>query len=136
MQARRKGRETALQILFQMDAAESSSDMAIRLFKRHLLESEEGLQFATELVQAFSGAQEKIDEQIRTASHHWRLERMGRVDRNILRLAIAELMFMEDIPKRVTLNEAVELAKRYGSDGSPSFINGVLDRIAGELGKE
>ena len=69
-------------------------------------------------------------------SQHWRLERMGKVDRNILRLATRELIALADVPRRVTLNEAVELAKRYGSEGSAGFVNGILDRIAADLGKD
>lgn len=136
MRGRRKGREAALQILFQMDASGVDANRAMRLYERHLKQSEEGLDFAKNLVEGYAASESAIDEKIRTASHHWRLERMARVDRNILRLGIAELMCMDEIPKRVTLNEAVELAKRYGSEGSPAFVNGVLDRIASELEKE
>lgn len=136
MHGRRKGREAALQILFQMDASDVDAERAIKLYQRYLKQSEEGLDFAKELVLCYSAAKVEVDEKIRVASHHWRLERMGRVDRNILRLGIAELMKKSEIPKRVTLNEAVELAKRYGSEGSPAFVNGVLDRIATELGKD
>ncbi len=136
MHGRRKGREAALQILFQMDAADIDAERAFKLYRRYLKQSEEGLDFARELVVGYADAKDAVDEKIRVASHHWRLERMGRVDRNILRLGITELMLRGEIPKRVTLNEAVELAKRYGSEGSPAFVNGVLDRIATELGKD
>jgi N utilization substance protein B len=79
---------------------------------------------------------EVIDEAIRAVSQNWRLERMAYVDRNIIRLAVYELLMLSDIPRNVTLNEAVELAKLFGDESSPSFINGVLDRIAFNLGKE
>jgi N utilization substance protein B len=91
--------------------------------------------FADQLVVGCAKVQDQLDAKIRGVSKHWRLERMARVDRNIIRLATYELMFQGDIPRRVTLNEAVELAKRFGNEESPAFVNGVLDRIADELGK-
>ncbi len=136
MGARRKGREIALQVLYQMDAADVSASQGLSLFFGHLSGSAEGEEFATALVKGFDEERAKIDDIIRGVSHHWRLERMARVDRNILRLATYELLRMSDVPRRVTLNEAVELAKRFGSEGSAGFVNGVLDRIASDLGKE
>jgi N utilization substance protein B len=126
----------ALQVLYQMDTMGAGAGPALRLFQGHLAESNEGEAFAEALVEGFDAEREKIDEIIRGVSHHWRLERMARVDRNILRLGTYELLRMADIPRRVTLNEAVELAKRFGSEGSAGFVNGVLDRIATDLGKE
>lgn len=99
-------------------------------------ESSEEVEFANKIVSSFADQRDAVDGMIRSSSHHWRLERMPIVDRNVLRVAIVELREMGDIPKRVTLNEAVELAKRFGSEGSGSFVNGVLDRIATELGKQ
>lgn len=136
MGSRRKGREAALQMLYQMEASEVSADAAITLFWSNLGAGREGEDFANEIVRGYERQHERIDDLIRSVSQHWRLERMTRVDRNILRLACFELLAMGDIPRRVTLNEAVELAKRYGSDGSGGFVNGVLDRIASDLGKE
>lgn len=136
MGSRRKGREAALQMLYQMDVSGVGAEDALRLFWTHLGSSREGEEFASLLVRGCAGALVDIDETIRTVSHHWRLERMTRVDRNILRLACYELLELEDIPRRVTLNEAVELAKRFGAEGSPGFVNGVLDRIASDLGKD
>ena len=71
-----------------------------------------------------------IDELIQRSSTHWKLDRMARVDRNILRLAVYEILRRADVPVRVTLNEAIELGKKYGSEESSSFVNGVLDRVA------
>jgi len=136
MGTRRKGRETALQILYQMDLSETPADQATQLFWENLGATREGEEFANLLVAGFGAAQELVDEKIRSVSQHWRLERMSRVDRNILRLATYELMKMPDVPARVTLNEAIELAKRYGNEGSAAFVNGLLDRIATECGKE
>ena len=135
MGARRRAREAALQILYCMDLSGCSLEQAERDHWAHLAASQEGRDYAHDLVAGYAAHQEAIDALIRKVSEHWRLERMPRVDRNILRLATYELMFMADIPRRVTLNEAVELAKRYGGEGSAGFVNGVLDRIATEVGK-
>jgi transcription antitermination protein NusB len=133
--ARRKGREAALQMLYQIEASGVSVEQAIRHYWASLATSREGEEFANELVRGCDQQGEHIDGLIRAVSQHWRLERMTRVDRNILRLGTFELSAMQEIPRRVTLNEAVELAKRFGSDNSAAFVNGVLDRIATDLGK-
>lgn len=135
MGARTRGREAALQILFAVDLAGGSLEQAERLHWAHLAASVEGKDFAHTVVEAFGAHAEEIDATIRKVSEHWRLERMPRVDRNILRLGVCELMYLSDVPRRVTLNEAVELAKRYGGEGSAGFVNGVLDRVASEVGK-
>ena len=135
MGARRRGREAALQILFSIDLAGDPPDRVVRDHFAFLASSVEGREYAQLLVNGVREHAEAIDEMIRKVSEHWRLERMPRVDRNILRLSAYELMFMPDVPRRVTLNEAIELAKRYAGEGSPSFVNGVLDRIASEMGK-
>ena len=122
-------------MLYQMDLTGCSSAHAIAGFWPSFGSGRDGRDFADEIVRGVESARDEIDERIRDVSHHWRLERMAKVDRNILRLATYELISREDIPRRVTLNEAVELAKRFGSDGSAGFVNGVLDRIASDLGK-
>ena len=136
MGTRRRGREAALQMLFQMDVSGVTPVQAIQSFWANLGANRDGEQFANALVEGVSERSEKIDSTIREVSQHWRLERMAKVDRNILRLATYELMELDDVPRRVTLNEAVELAKRFGSDGSAGFVNGVLDRIASDIGKD
>jgi N utilization substance protein B len=135
MGARRRAREAALQILYCMDLAGCSLEQAERDHWAHLAASQEGKDYAHDLVTGYVRHREDIDGLIRKVSEHWRLERMPRVDRNILRLGAYELVHLRDVPRRVTLNEAVELAKRYGSEGSPGFVNGVLDRIASDVGK-
>jgi N utilization substance protein B len=135
MGARRRGREAALQILFAMDSTGAEIERALREHFAFLAASFEGREYGEELARGVSANAAAIDEMIRKVSEHWRLERMPRVDRNILRLSAYELMFLPDVPRRVTLNEAIELAKRYGGEGSPGFVNGVLDRIASEMGK-
>ena len=122
-------------MLYQMDSCGLNAADTIRLFWQHLGVAAEHDAFADQLVEGCAQAQDEIDTKIRSVSRHWRLERMSRVDRNIIRLAAYELMHMPEIPRRVTLNEAVELAKRFGNEESPAFVNGVLDRIADEVGK-
>jgi N utilization substance protein B len=135
MGSRRKSREAAVQLLYQIDLSGADAEQAIALYKQYLGEADEADEFAIELVRGCCAALDEIDAKIREVSRHWRLERMARVDRNILRLASFELLRMPDVPRRVTLNEAVELAKRFGDENSPAFVNGVLDRIASDLGK-
>jgi transcription antitermination protein NusB len=137
MRSRRQAREAALQMLYQMDLSGSGPEDVVRLYWAHLAAEDAGdVAFANDLVRGCGSERDAIDAKIREVSHHWRLERMSRVDRNILRLGAYELLRVSDIPRRVTLNEAVELAKRYGSEGSAGFVNGVLDRIASEVDKE
>jgi N utilization substance protein B len=122
-------------MLYQIDASGEEAERATRLFWSNLGE-EKADEFADRLVRGWADQREAIDETIRNVSQHWRLERMARVDRNIIRLAVYELLNLPDVPAKVTLNEAVELAKRFGDEGSPAFVNGVLDRIASDVGKE
>ena len=92
--------------------------------------------FSRKLVSGVCENKEVLGEVINEASEHWRLERMARLDRTILRLAVFELMFMADIPPKVSMNEAVELGKKFGSEESGSFINGVIDNIYNQLLKQ
>jgi N utilization substance protein B len=132
MSSRRKAREAALQMLYQIDLSGQDAEQAIELYRQHLGQAAVADDFAIELVRGCTAALPEIDAKIREVSKHWRLERMARVDRNILRLATFELLQMPEVPSKVTLNEAVELAKRFGDEASPAFVNGVLDRIASE----
>jgi N utilization substance protein B len=136
MGSRRKAREAAVQVLYQIDLTGESSERALELYFQHLTAGDDVQEFAGELVRGCTAHRDAIDARIREVSRHWRLERMARVDRNILRLATFELLHMADVPRKVTLNEAIELAKRFGDEDSPAFVNGVLDRIASELGKD
>jgi len=97
----------------------------------------ESLDFAEELVRGVGEHRARIDRVISEKSKNWSLERMSKVDLCILRMAIFELLFRADIPKNVTINEAIEVAKKFGTKDSPAFINGILDEVAGGLsGKE
>jgi N utilization substance protein B len=136
---RRQGREVALQVLCAVDDnPDLDARGAVALYVSHLLAGDEedaelpapdafDRAFADALVEAVSTNRDKIDETITSISRTWRVDRMARVDRNILRLAVAEMLYLPDIPGRVTINEAVELAKRFGAAESPAFINGLLD---------
>lgn len=143
---RRKAREMALQMLYQQDLAGAESRDILASFDVETcgVEGDEGTDPA-ELRQAFAYARElvegtiehrqRIDEHITSQAENWRLERMPAVDRNVLRLAVYELEFQPDVPKVVVLNEAIELAKRYGSEQSGRFVNGLLDALIERLGQ-
>ncbi len=141
MGARRLGRERALQALYQLEMTQGSPQQALDAAWT-AADAEEGTspapdarRFAKELVDGTWAKVKDLDALIQQHSHNWRLDRMSRIDRNILRLAVYELKHRPDIPRKVTLNEAVELGKRFGTEESSSFINGILDRIAVALNK-
>ncbi len=122
-------------MLYALEVVEHDVDFVIEAFWRELPGEVEGRAFADSLVLDVAARREAVDEVISAASRHWRLERMTRVDRNILRLGVAELQLDDGTPRAVIIDEAVELAKRYGSEGSSVFVNGVLDRVADDLGR-
>jgi N utilization substance protein B len=135
---RRTGRAYALQLLYARDG-DASTDVtgaAASWAEAFDLEIDPTAQtFATDLVAAAAERGPKIDELIASASKNWRIDRMSRVDRNILRLGVCELVAFRDVPVKVVINEAVELAKRFGTAESSAFVNGVLDRIATAVGR-
>ncbi len=136
--ARRTGRAYALQLLYARDG-DAGTDVAHHAggwadaFELEV--AGEALEFAQKLAAAAAEHTAKIDEVIAGSSKNWRIDRMSRVDRNILRLGACELLAFPDIPVKVVINEAVELAKRFGTAESSAFVNGVLDRIAGAVGR-
>ena len=135
MGARTTAREAALQMLFAIDASGGDVERAIAEFWRELPGDAEDRAYADEAVRGVRATLENIDERIAKASTNWRVERMTRVDRNVIRLGVWELSERKDVPRAVVLDEAVELAKAFGSDASASFVNGVLDAIADTLKK-
>jgi N utilization substance protein B len=138
MGARTSGREAALQMLFAADATGAGPEELAGLvhdYWRELPGDIEGRAFADALVRGVLGEIALVDGIIRAASRHWRVERMTRVDRNVLRIGVHELR-TSDVPRAIVIDEAVELAKRFGAEGSGVFVNGVLDRIADDLGKK
>lgn len=128
MGLRRKAREYALQLLFQQDFSQQKTLLS-EAPRLHRPAAQSIKDFADLLVQGVTQHLSEIDSLIRKHAEHWSLERMALVDRNILRIAIFELLYIADIPAKVTLNEAIEIAKRYGDESSSAFINGILDRI-------
>jgi N utilization substance protein B len=130
---RRKSRESALQVLYQWDIEQPDDQKGGAHFREHLLLKEEKDPFLEQIIQGVLEHCQEIDRLIERYSENWRLSRIAPIDRTILRMAIFELLFCEDIPPKVTLNEAVDLGKRYGSEHSGSFINGILDRILNEV---
>jgi N utilization substance protein B len=138
MGARRSGREAALKMLFQMEASGAEVEQVIALFWRSFgedVEEIEGRGYADAAVRGIAETLAKVDAEITKASAHWRIERMARVDRNVLRLGAWELANRTDVPRAVVLDEAIELAKEFGTEESSAFVNGVLNRIAETLGR-
>ena len=143
--ARRRAREFALQALFQIDMTGCSPRDALASLWMGLVEGEgmagikpadaDEVEFAEALVQGVIGRGAELDAHIESASQNWRLVRMPVVDRNILRLSAYELLTATDVPGNVCINEAIELAKRFGDKDSKAFVNGILDRIAAEVGR-
>jgi N utilization substance protein B len=123
----------AVKVLYQADMSGVSITEAFQLFCEHFGGSEPSLGFAKELLDGIDAHFDAIDSLISQFSEHWRLDRMSMVDRNILRLAVYELLGRPDIPAKVSINEAVELGKKFGTEESGAFINGILDRIRSHL---
>jgi N utilization substance protein B len=131
MGLRREARELALQMLYALD---SNSSAGVRETLQTFREEHGEItgrvrEFAEGLVQGVQAQREVIDEAIRARSKNWSLSRMPRVDLNVMRLATYELMFRTDIPKKVSINEAIEIVRRFGDKESPAFVNGILDEI-------
>ena len=137
MGIRRRARELALQFLYQYDAVTESSgessspeDQLSLFWERSDTPVPEDMkEFSTVLILGTCKNLTHIDDILGRFSEHWRLSRMPKIDRNILRLSIYELIYLSGIPAAVTINEAVELGKRFGTEESGSFINGILDKI-------
>ncbi|MBZ0272241.1 transcription antitermination factor NusB, partial [bacterium] len=130
---RHKAREFALQMLYAIDVSESAPDLVVPLFWETLTCPDEVRRFANELVNGVDHNLDRIDEIIARYSEHWAIDRMTSVDRNILRMAVFELLHLTEIPHSVTINEAVEIGKKFGSEDSGAFVNGILDKIAREI---
>lgn len=138
--ARRRARGYALQVLYSLDAGDGASvDTALSRFWDAFEQHEQdrsAVEFAEKLVRSTVAQLEEVDELVQNASKNWRLDRMSRVDRNILRMGSWELLAAPEVPVRVVINEAVELAKRFGAEESPAFVNGILDRVAQPIRRE
>ncbi|HEB74945.1 MAG TPA: transcription antitermination factor NusB [Nitrospirae bacterium] len=133
---RRKAREYALQILYQCDLTKKPPEsINFEAFWQENPAPDDVRAFTEELVRGTLGNLARIDSLIRSVAEHWEMERMAAVDRNILRFATYELLYKNDVPAAVTMNEAIEIAKKFSARESSSFINGLLDRIAKRLKK-
>jgi N utilization substance protein B len=142
MGSRRRAREAALQALYQLHLNPGLlPEQALANVFDTLSRGPDGAAdeiagdmrvFASRLLGGVAAERERLDEVLTAASTHWRLDRMAAVDRNLLRLATFELLFEADIPASVTIDEALEIAKRFGTADSPAFINGVLQRVAAD----
>ena len=134
MRKRTRSRELALQILYQVDVRKERRDEFIADFWENQTASDDTLddsvmEFSTTLVNGTLKNLVQIDEYITSYAENWQLSRMAVIDRNIMRMGVFELLYLEDMPPKVAINEAVELAKKYGDTESGKFVNGILDKI-------
>lgn len=125
---RRKSREYALQMLYQFDVSHQSAGLTAGFWADKDVPANI-VEFANNIVEGVIKNLGLIDEKIRLSASNWSIERMAIVDRNILRMSVFELLYIKEIPVKVTINEAIEIAKRFGEEESGSFVNGILDRI-------
>ena len=137
MGTRRRARELAMQALFYMDASRSNSPQMLERFCENFTPSQKVRPFFIKLVTGVLEAKPQIDTLIERFSKNWRVHRMSGVDRNIMRVAIFEMLFCPDIPPKVSINEAIDVGKKFGTEESGAFINGIIDsiRIAIENGE-
>jgi N utilization substance protein B len=133
MSSRRKGRELALQALYQLEINGDVSERALGAFWESFESTVEGKELAVRLIHGVLDHKQEIDDLIKEACDNWRLERLSRVDVNVIRIAVYELTAPPILPVEIALNEAIEVARRFGTEESASFVNGVLDQIARRL---
>jgi len=136
MGKRRQARELALQALYFLEEQRGDSEQALDLFCRNFMPPRKSRAFFLELVRGVQQGRAAIDRIVETYSDHWKVFRMPRVDRNVIRVAVYEMLWLEDIPFKVSINEAIDIGKRFGTDDSGAFINGILDRIRVALEKD
>ncbi|MGD9721583.1 MAG: transcription antitermination factor NusB [Pirellulales bacterium] len=128
MARRSRAREVALQVLYQDDLNPQHSPTDDLQFVANRLQAPELIEFARSLISGVRRNRQELDQLLTTTADHWSLERMAATDRNVLRLGAYEILYA-DTPDRVAVNEAVELAKRFGTRQSAQFVNGILDRV-------
>jgi N utilization substance protein B len=133
---RRRSRELAMQALFQIEMNQDHSMQDVELFCKHFRVSKNVKPFFLRLVEGVKEFQHDIDSLIERFSENWKLSRMSRVDRNVMRIAVYELLHCDDIPPKVSINEAIDIGKRFGTEDSGAFINGILDGVRISLEKE
>lgn len=133
--SRTKAREQILQLLYLIEQSKMPMLDALTFFQNNFEIHEQELPFIRSRFEGIAVQMEEIDKKIAKSSEHWKMNRMPKVDRNILRLGVYELQFCEDVPVSVIINEAIELGKKFGDTNTPKFVNGILDKIAKELGR-
>ena len=133
MGSRREGRELALQALYSIDLNPMGLRQSLVSFWEHNLASPQVRDFAEQIVVGVAEHRDELDRKIEEKSKNWSLGRMARIDLNILRIAVYELLYRSDIPKNVTINEAIEVAKKFGTEDSAAFINGIIDEVASHV---
>jgi transcription antitermination factor NusB len=136
MRKRTRAREFALKALYQIEITKDNCKDSLDIFWSDHKAEGDVKEFATGLVSGTMENLKKIDEVIARHTDNWEISRMAKVDRNIMRMAAYELLFRDDIPPRVSINEAVDIAKKYGDMESGKFVNGVLDSIKGDIDKK
>ena len=134
--SRREAREFALQVLYQIDMSGTDPRQALGLFWQNFEPQADTREFTTELVNGTWKERERLDRLIAEAAEHWRIGRLPKVELNLLRMGVYELLSYPHINPGVTINEAIEIARLYCGDEAPTFINGVLDRVAAVIGKK
>jgi N utilization substance protein B len=129
-------RECALEVMYRLDLVADEPDDTMQEIVSRRNPSEDAESYLRRLVAAVQTSQQEIDTVLRRHLRRWRLERLTVLDRSILRLATAELMYFGDVPPKVTINEAVDIAKKFGDDEAGRFVNGVLDGVRREIAKD
>ena len=133
MRKRTLARELALQFLYMLDLRHGEGRESFERFARDFSKEDEVLEFAKRLVDGVEVEKVSLDERIQAAAKNWQLSRMAVIDRNVLRMAVYELLRCTDVPPKVAINEAIDLGKKYSTEHSGAFINGVLDKVRADL---
>jgi N utilization substance protein B len=136
MGTRRQARELAMQALFYMDMQRDASEEMLEHFCGCFGPSKKSRPFFIKLVNGVLGTKDQIDALVEHFSQNWKISRMSCVDRNVMRIAVYEMLYCYDIPPKVSINEAVDIGKKFGTQESGAFINGIMDSIRGALEKE
>ncbi len=131
--SRRKAREYAFKVLFQVDQVAAEPDRAFNYLLQESDLAEKDIKFSQELIQETMRNYDEIDKTIASYASDWAIDRMPAVDRNIMRLAACEILFLDSVDSIIVIDEAIEIAKKYGGESSPAYINAILDRLVGDL---
>jgi N utilization substance protein B len=136
MGTRRQARELAMQALFYMDMQKDASEEMLKDFCDCFCPSKKSRPFLIRLVTGVLGTKGRIDALVERFSQNWKISRMSCVDRNVMRIAVYEMLYCDDIPPKVSINEAIDIGKKFGTQESGAFINGIMDSIRGALEEE